>query len=110
MNHLSSLTPFLDEAAANLPLDVMYQKMNNFEQAYDTMVVKGKMVSDTIENNLAEKGSVNNVIICITQTDKMLNELKAEVAHDMNCEYVPEPEKQKAQEQNNDFYEQLKKI
>lgn len=70
MNHLSGLTPFLDEAAANMPLDVMYTKMANFEQAYDTMVVKGKMVSDTIENNLAEKGSITNVIMCITRLTK----------------------------------------
>jgi hypothetical protein len=63
MNHLSGLTPFLDEAAEKMPLDQMYQKMTAFESAYDQMVVKGKMVSETIENNLAEKGSVTNVHI-----------------------------------------------
>jgi hypothetical protein len=61
MNHLSGLTPFLDEAAEKMPLDQMYQKMTAFESAYDQMVVKGKMVSDTIENNLAEKGSITGV-------------------------------------------------
>lgn len=62
MNHLSGLTPFLDEAADKMPLDQMYLKMNAFENAYDTMVVKGKMVSETIDNNLAEKGSITGVL------------------------------------------------
>lgn len=66
MNHLSGLTPFLEEAADKLPLDVMYQKMTAFESAYDTMVVKGKMVSETIENNLAEKGSISSVCLLVT--------------------------------------------
>lgn len=63
MNHLSGLTPFLDEAADKMPLDVMYQKMNAFENAYDQMTVKGKMVSEAIDNNLAEKGSVAHVAL-----------------------------------------------
>lgn len=63
MNHLSGLTPFLDEAAEKMPLDQMYQKMTAFESAYDQMVVKGKMVSETIENNLAEKGSITGVLL-----------------------------------------------
>lgn len=103
MNHLGGITPFLDEAADKMPLDVMYKKMTDFERAYDTMVVKGKMVDETIENNLAEKGSVSN-------TDKMMNELKAELAHEMGQQYIPEPSKQKIEQQNNDYYEQLKKI
>lgn len=62
MNHLTGLTPFLDEAAEKMPLDLMYTKMAAFEQAYDQMTVKGKMVSEAIDNNLAEKGSVANVV------------------------------------------------
>jgi hypothetical protein len=61
MNHLSSITPFLQQSAEELPLDVMYQKMNNFENAYDQMVIKGKMVDEAIENNMGEKGTVSNV-------------------------------------------------
>lgn len=63
MNHLSSITPFLQQSAEELPLDVMYQKMNNFENAYDQMVIKGKMVDEAIENNMGEKGTVSNVSI-----------------------------------------------
>lgn len=40
----------------------------------------------------------------------MMNELKAELAHEMGQQYIPEPSKQKMEQQNNDFYEQLKKI
>lgn len=61
MDHLAGITPFLNDAADKLPLDVMYNKMDNFEKAYDSMVVKGKMVDESIENNLAEKGSISNV-------------------------------------------------
>jgi ethanolamine ammonia-lyase large subunit len=61
MNHLSSITPFLQQSAQELPLDVMYQKMANFENAYDQMVIKGKMVDEAIENNMGEKGTVSNV-------------------------------------------------
>jgi charged multivesicular body protein 1 len=62
MNHLAGLTPFLDDAAEKMPLDLMYTKMAAFEQSYDQMTVKGKMVSEAIDNNLAEKGSVANVV------------------------------------------------
>jgi hypothetical protein len=39
----------------------MYQKMANFENAYDQMVIKGKMVDEAIETNMGEKGTVSNV-------------------------------------------------
>ena len=61
MNHLGSITPFLEQTANQLPLDVMYQQMDRFENAYDQMVIKGKMVDDTIEHNMSEKGTVSNV-------------------------------------------------
>lgn len=61
MNHLSGLTPFLEQTAQEMPLDVMYQKMMNFENAYDQMVIKGKMVDEAIETNMSEKGTVTNV-------------------------------------------------
>lgn len=40
----------------------------------------------------------------------MMNQLKVEMAHEMGQQYIPEPTAQKTQQQNNDFYEQLKKI
>lgn len=39
-----------------------------------------------------------------------MGEIKAELAHEMGQEYIPEPSKQKQEQQNNDFYDQLKKI
>ena len=73
MNHLGGLTPFLDDAAEKMPLDQMYQKMTAFESAYDQMVVKGKMVSEAIDNNLAEKGSIQGVAFEFT-TDRQDDE------------------------------------
>lgn len=39
-----------------------------------------------------------------------MNEIKAELGHEMGQQYIPEPSAQKQQQQNNDFYDQLKKI
>lgn len=61
MNHLNSITPFLMQSAQDLPLDVLYQQMSSFENAYDQMVIKGKMVDEAIESNMGEKGTVSNV-------------------------------------------------
>jgi hypothetical protein len=40
----------------------------------------------------------------------MMNEIKAELAHEMGQQYIPEPTKAKAEQVNNDYYDQLKKI
>ena len=61
MNHLSTITPFLEQTASQLPLDVIYKQTQDFENAYDQMVIKGKMVDDTIQHNMSEKGTVSNV-------------------------------------------------
>lgn len=39
----------------------------------------------------------------------MMDQLKGEMAQEMGMEYIPEPQKQQQIEQNNQFYEDLKK-
>lgn len=65
INHLSSITPFLEDTAEKIPLEVMQARMQAFETAYDQMIIKGKMVDDAVEHNLSEKGTVSNVTIWI---------------------------------------------
>lgn len=40
----------------------------------------------------------------------MMNQLKAEVGFEMGVEYVPEPKQQQQIQENNQFYDELKKI
>ena len=44
------------------------------------------------------------------KTDNMMNQLRAEVGYEMGVEYQPEPKQQQQIEQNNAFYDELKKI
>jgi hypothetical protein len=40
----------------------------------------------------------------------MMGQLKAEVGFEMGVEYKPEPKQQQQMEENNAFYDELKKI
>ena len=39
-----------------------------------------------------------------------MDQIKAEVGHDMGIEYVPEPNQQQQAQANQDYYNDLKKI
>jgi hypothetical protein len=89
----------------------MYKNMEAFSTAYDDLAVKGHIMDENMNKVMGDKGTVENV-------DNMMNQLKAEVAYDMtgnvntndatqNMEKQADPVQQ---DQNQDFYAQLKNL
>ena len=111
MDSLNQFTPFLQEASANMPLEQMYKNMEEFSTAYDDLAVKGHIMDENMNKVMGDKGTVENV-------DNMMNQLKAEVAYDLTgdvntADATQSMEKQAEptqQDQNQDFYAQLKNL
>lgn len=76
MNSLNQFTPFLQQASAEMPLELMFKNMENFSKAYDDLAVKGHITDEMTNKVLGEKNTVQNV-------DNMMAQLKAEVAYEM---------------------------
>lgn len=76
VQELDRFTPLLQMQAENMPIEQMYQNLNQFGQAYDNLVVKGQILDNTMENTLAEKGSTATV-------DQMMKELQVEIQMEM---------------------------
>lgn len=87
--------------------------MEAFSHAYDDLAVKGHIMDENMNKVMGDKGTVENV-------DKMMNQLKAEVAYDMtgnvntmdvshNQTANTQPAQQQAPQQD-DFYAQLKNL
>lgn len=95
-----------------MPLEQMYQNMEAFSTAYDDLAVKGHIMDENMNKVMGDKGTVQNV-------DNMMNQLKAEVAYELtgdvntndatnqNMNQQAEPAQQ---DQNQDFYAQLKNL
>ena len=112
MQSLNQFTPFLEQASNDMPIEQLYSNMERFSNAYDDLAVKGHIMDETMNNTLADKGTVSNV-------DNMMNQLKAEVAYeltgDVNTNDLSNQNQnmnaQPAQEAaNDDFYAQLKNL
>merc|ERR1712224_577992 len=104
VNHLNAITPILDMQSADMPIQQMYGKLENFNKAYDDLSIKGNILDDGMEKTLGEKGGYKNV-------DNMMNGLKAEVAMEMGVNPEIDVSQQQQQQQtnaNNDFYANLK--
>jgi len=111
VQELDKFTPILVMQSETMPVESMYAQLQNFGQAYDNLEVKGKMMDETIDNTLGEKGSTQKV-------DQMLKELKTEIQLDMGmaapnipikeASQTKVPEKQTAA--NDDFFAQLKNL
>ena len=61
MEHLNNLTPFLEQQANDMPIDQVYNNMQRFEQAFDSMSIQGKMIDEAVDNNMTDKGTMSNV-------------------------------------------------
>ena len=114
MNQLNQFTPFLQQASAEMPLELMFKNMESFSKAYDDLAVKGHIMDETMNKVMGEKGTVQNV-------DNMMAQLKAEVAYEMTGNVTMQDQAaqqqthdmQPSQQQsnsNNDFYAQLKNL
>ena len=111
VGELDRFTPLLVAQSEAMPVEQLYAQLQNFGSAYDNLDVKGKMMDETIDNTLGEKGSTVKV-------DQMLKELKTEIQLDMGMAAPNVPIKQtqetKVQEKqsaaNDDFFAQLKNL
>ena len=114
MNQLNQFTPFLQQASAEMPLELMFKNMESFSKAYDDLAVKGHIMDENMNKVMGEKGTVQNV-------DNMMAQLKAEVAYEMTGNVTMQDQAaqqqthdmQPSQQQsnsNNDFYAQLKNL
>ena len=108
VQELDRFTPLLQMQAENMPIEQMYQNLNQFSQAYDNLVVKGQILDNTMENTLAEKGSTASV-------DQMMKELQCEIQMEMGIAAPNAPIKDaNAQPQqsnkNEDFFNSLKNL
>ena len=74
-----------------MPLEKMNHDMKRFSEAYDNLVVKGHIMDEAMENTLGEKGTISD-------TDNMMNQLKAEVAFELTGQ-VNVPADQNLQEE-----------
>ena len=107
---LNQITPFLQQADADLSLEDMQRNMQAFSKAYDDLAVKGHIMDENMNKVMGEKNTVAN-------TDNMMNQLKAEVAYeltgDVNTNDATQQmnqQEQQSNEQNQDFYAQLKNL
>merc|ERR1712119_58824 len=91
-NHLNQITPILQMQSADMPIEQMYGKLENFNKAYDDLSIKGNILDDGMEKTLGEKGGYKNV-------DNMMNGLKAEVGMEMGITPDMDMEQQQAQKQ-----------
>lgn len=111
MDSLGQFTPFLEQASHDMPLEQMYSNMERFSSAYDDLAVKGKIMDETMDKTMGQKGTVSNV-------DNMMNQLKAEVAYDLTGDVATTDVQNNANtntnanqaDTNNDFYAQLKNL
>ena len=106
VNNLDAITPILEMQSADLPIEQMYMKLENFNTAYDDLTIKGNILDDGMEKTLGQKGGYKNV-------DNMMNGLKAECAMEMGVNPEIDMAQQQEQQQtnaNNDFYANLKDI
>ena len=106
VNNLDAITPILEMQSADMPIEQMYMKLENFNSAYDDLTIKGNILDDGMEKTLGEKGGFKNV-------DNMMNGLKAECAMEMGVNpeiNMQEQQAQKQTEANDDFYANLKDI
>ena len=109
VQELDRFTPLLMMQSENMPIEDMYKKLNDFSSAYDNLTVKGQIMDETMENTLGEKGTTRNV-------DQMMNELKVEIQMEMGMAAPNQPikevqqEKQKGEDKNADFFNQLKDL
>ena len=109
---LNQITPFLQQADADLSLEDMQRNMQAFSKAYDDLAVKGHIMDENMNKVMGEKNTVAN-------TDNMMNQLKAEVAYeltgDVNTNDATQNMNQDTQQNqqadgNQDFYAQLKNL
>ena len=106
VNNLDAITPILEMQSADLPIEQMYMKLENFNTAYDDLTIKGNILDDGMEKTLGQKGGYKNV-------DNMMNGLKAECAMEMGVNPqidMAQQQEQKQSDANNDFYTNLKDI
>jgi len=123
MDSLNQFTPFLQATADSMPLEQLHLNMQRFSNAYDDLTVKGHIMDEGINKTLGEKNSISD-------TNAMMNALKAEVAFEMTGEVqlqegaqkqdiglqqqIKQPQQQQQQPQqqndNDDFYAQLKNL
>merc|ERR1711935_887879 len=106
VNNLDAITPILEMQSADMPIEQMYMKLENFNTAYDDLTIKGNILDDGMEKTLGEKGGYKNV-------DNMMNGLKAEVGMEMGITPqvdMAQQQEQKQTDANNDFYANLKDI
>ena len=108
VQELDRFTPLLNMQAENMPIEQMYQNLNQFSNAYDNLVVKGQILDNTMENTLSEKGSTASV-------DQMMKELQCEIQMEMGMAAPNQPIKEvNAQPQQNnkneDFFNSLKNL
>merc|ERR1711939_439763 len=92
VNHLNAITPILDMQSADMPIEQMYGKLENFNKAYDDLSIKGNILDDGMEKTLGEKGGYKNV-------DNMMNGLKAEVNMEMGVNPEINVDQQQQQQQ-----------
>merc|ERR1712087_252444 len=106
VNNLDAITPILEMQSADMPIEQMYGKLENFNKAYDDLSIKGNILDDGMEKTLGEKGGYKNV-------DNMMNGLKAEVNMGMGITPDLDPtamQDQQTKQANNDFYNDLKNM
>ena len=104
VDELARFTPLLNYQAEQMPVEQMYQKMQDFSTAYDNMTVKGKMIDETTEQVLGEKGST-------TKVDQMMKELKAEISLEIGGVMPVQEKNQQANtisEKKDTFFDDLK--
>merc|ERR1712039_775714 len=76
VNNLNNITPILQMQSTDMPIEQMYTKLENFNNAYDDLAIKGTILDQGMEKTLGEKGGYKNV-------DNMMGGLKQEVAMEM---------------------------
>merc|ERR1712183_541487 len=105
-NHLNQITPILQMQSADMPIEQMYGKLENFNKAFDDLSIKGNILDDGMEKPLGEKGGYKNV-------DNMMNGLKAEVGMEMGITPDLDPtamQEQQNNQANNDYYNDLRNM
>jgi len=84
VNELNNVTGVLNQQNAEMNIEKMYNQLGNFNTAYDDMQVKGVILDQNMEKQMAAHGG-------LTDVQKMMMQAKAEVAQEMGVTQNVDP-------------------
>ncbi|CAD8199706.1 unnamed protein product [Paramecium octaurelia] len=78
---LAKISPLMSQQIQNMPLELVYQNMNQFEKAMDEMTVQGNIMTGMMNqnNNIGQDLAIDQMM------GQLKQELHSEVANDLNA-------------------------